>query len=148
MKIMRAMLVVLAAMVSMIASAQSSEIDKIIDKYKNQEDVLYTERRNPDTGEVTKKEIIVTIKGAADVKSLYNAVENLMNKGKGITDVTKTKKMLEVKCINGDRAYSIMVSKKNDEEASLIYNERPAAKKRAQDKWREGLEALEEMNSK
>ena len=148
MKIMRAMLVVLAAMVSMIASAQSSEIDKIIDKYKNQEDVLYTERRNPDTGEVTKKEIIVTVKGAAEVKALYTAVENLMNNGKGITDVTKTKKMLEVKCINGAKAYSIMVSKKNDEEASLIYNERPAAKKRAQDKMREDFEDIQEMHKK
>lgn len=148
MKIMRLMLMALCAMMSMVASAQSSEIDKIIDKYKNQDEALYSERRNPDTGEVIKKEIIVQVKGAAEVNALYAAVENLMNNGKGITDVTKTKKMIEVKSINGNKAYTIMVSKDKEDHASLIYNERPASKKKQEDQMRDSFETIKAARGK
>lgn len=83
MKMMRVFLVVVVALVSFCAKAQTSEINKLINKYKELPGVLYSEKRNPQTGEVIKKEIIVSVQGQKEVKELFSAVDKLAKDGKG-----------------------------------------------------------------
>ena len=116
MKMMRVFLVVVVALVSFCAKAQTSEINKLINKYKELPGVLYSEKRNPQTGEVIKKEIIVSVQGQKEVKELFSAVDKLAKDGKGITDLTKNDNMIEVKSVSG---------KRDGERASLMYEEKP-----------------------
>lgn len=125
MRKLRVLLVAVAAMVSFAASAQNDELNRLIEKYKNHPNVLYTEKRNPETKQVIKKEIIVTILGEKEVKELSNAVERFIEKGDGVTDLTRTKNMLEVKAQTKDRRYSVMVTNKKEDTATLIYSEKP-----------------------
>lgn len=125
MKVLRILLVAIVTMVSFAASAQSKELNKLIDKYKNYPDVLYTERRNPDTREVIQKEIIVTVSGEKEVKELREAVQNFIDKGDGITDLTRTKNMVEVKAQTKTLRYSVMLTNKKNESVTLIYSEKP-----------------------
>lgn len=125
MRKLRVLIVAVAAMVSFAASAQSDELNRLIEKYKNHPNVLYTEKRNPETKQVIKKEIIVTISGEKEVKELNNAVEKFIEKGDGVTDLTRTNKMLEVKAQTKDRRYSVMVTNKKEDTATLIYSEKP-----------------------
>lgn len=125
MRKLRVLLVAVAAMVSFAASAQNDELNRLIEKYKNHPNVLYTEKRNPETKQVIKKEIIVTISGEKEVKELSNAVERFIEKGDGVTDLTRTKNMLEVKAQTKDRRYSVMVTNKKEDTATLIYSEKP-----------------------
>lgn len=129
MKVLRVLMIAVVTMVSFTASAQSKALDKLIEKYKNSPEVLYTEKRNPQTKEVLKKEIIASITDEKDVKELNEALQKFINDGDGITDVTRTKTMTEVKAETNDRRYSIMVTKGKDNKVSLIYNERPVSTK-------------------
>ena len=129
MKVLRVLIIAVVTMVSFTASAQTKALNKLIDKYKNSPEVLYTEKRNPQTKEVLKKEIIVSITDEKDVKELTEALQKFINEGDGITDVTRTKTMTEVKAETNDRRYSIMVTKGKDNKVSLIYNERPISTK-------------------
>ena len=126
MKMMRVFLVVVVALVSFCAKAQTSEINKLINKYKELPGVLYSEKRNPQTGEVIKKEIIVSVQRQKEVKELFSAVDKLAKDGKGITDLTKNDNMIEVKSVSDTKRYTVMVSGKRDgERASLMYEEKP-----------------------
>ena len=129
MKVLRVLIIAVVTMVSFTASAQTKALNKLIDKYKNSPEVLYTEKRNPQTKEVLKKEIIVSITDEKDVKELTEALQKFINEGDGITDVTRTKTMTEVKAETNDRRYSIMVTRGKDNKVSLIYNERPISTK-------------------
>ncbi|MDE6543438.1 MAG: hypothetical protein K2K76_05685 [Muribaculaceae bacterium] len=129
MKVLRVLMIAVVTMVSFTASAQSKALNKLIEKYKNSPEVLYTEKRNPQTKEVLKKEIIASITDEKDVKELTEALQKFINDGDGITDVTRTKTMTEVKAETNDRRYSIMVTKGKDNKVSLIYNERPVSTK-------------------
>ena len=116
MKMMRVFLVVVVALVSFCAKAQTSEINKLINKYKELPGVLYSEKRNPQTGEVIKKEIIVSVQGQKEVKELFSAVDKL----------AKNDNMIEVKSVSDTKRYTVMVSGKRDgERASLMYEEKP-----------------------
>ncbi|MDE6645494.1 MAG: hypothetical protein K2J97_05370, partial [Muribaculaceae bacterium] len=97
MKVLRVLMIAVVTMVSFTASAQSKALNKLIEKYKNSPEVLYTEKRNPQTKEVLKKEIIASITDEKDVKELTEALQKFINDGDGITDVTRTKTMTEVK---------------------------------------------------
>ena len=129
MKVLRVLIIAVVTMVSFTASAQTKALNKLIEKYKNSPEVLYTEKRNPQTKEVLKKEIIVSITDEKDVKELTEALQKFINEGDGITDVTRTKTMTEVKAETNDRRYSIMVTRGKDNKVSLIYNERPISTK-------------------
>ena len=129
MKVLRVLIIAVVTMVSFTASAQTKALNKLIEKYKNSPEVLYTEKRNPQTKEVLKKEIIVSITDEKDVKELTEALQKFINEGDGITDVTRTKTMTEVKAETNDRRYSIMITKGKDNKVSLIYNERPISTK-------------------
>ena len=129
MKVLRVLIIAVVTMVSFTASAQTKALNKLIEKYKNSPEVLYTEKRNPQTKEVLKKEIIVSITDEKDVKELTEALQKFINEGDGITDVTRTKTMTEVKAETNDRRYSIMMTKGKDNNVSLIYNERPISTK-------------------
>ena len=129
MKVLRVLIIAVVTMVSFTASAQTKALNKLIERYKNSPEVLYTEKRNPQTKEVLKKEIIVSITDEKDVKELTEALQKFINEGDGITDVTRTKTMTEVKAETNDRRYSIMVTRGKDNKVSLIYNERPISTK-------------------
>lgn len=141
MRLTRIFVLSLMTAVSLAVAGQSNDFEKIMEKYKKHPEVMYTEKRNPETKEVLKREIILNLTDDKEIKELYATLDGIIEKGDYITDIMQNKNIREVNLLVGKTIYNFLVTNKDDEKkVVLILSEKP--KKSISSKFR-SLEGLD-----